>query len=151
MERKFLVDDISNIIDLVCDRCLKATDVYTINQIHLDDIKYRRIEGAKGQIEYMSYIRKDGKTILKAITEKQWHEIEKSVDYRMIRKVRFCYRDSDGWDYDIDVFMTPKFMCMIEIDGKGRDMYKFNPPEYFKEVTGDPRYSNKNIFNGSLG
>lgn len=150
-ERKFLVNDISNIVDLVCDRHLKATGAYCINQIHIDEYKYRRIEDAKWQIEYMSYIRKDGKTILKPITEAQWHELEKSVDYRMISKVRFCFRDPEGWDYDIDCFMTPKFFCMIEIDGKGRDMYKFNPPEYFQEVTGNPKYSNKNIFNGSLG
>lgn len=154
-ERKFLVPQLQT--GDICDE-MENERLIVIEQFQEGPIKYRHgyylfPEEMKYQNFYHMYMRIKDFFHFNEITEGEWEaakELVKLPNTNILRKRRFSGQ-RDGYDLDLDIFFYPTKFCMLEVSSKEKPLEDFTPfwPD-FKEVTGDPNYSNVNIAAGSL-
>lgn len=143
VERKFIPIRKSKLDKYV--ETLVFIEKYKITQYYYKDYKYRKFES--DDIKFTKS-RKDGKyTIVEEINEKEFlKNIKNNV---IIIKERKKYRDN-LYTVEIDEFISPKKVTIIEVSSDAENLQDYNNEETFIEVTGNSIYKNENIKNGSI-
>ena len=133
-------------------------ETYWIDQLYVDGIKYRRISEDKTEIMfgvpytttdvvgYTKNVKKGNITAVMESMEREFTDAAAKVNHVISRKERTSYVvtiDGKEFHIDFDDYLVPK-MLIIEVSGE--HLEEFTPPDMLVEVTGDERYSAKEIY-----
>ena len=161
-ERKFIIRPNSNNYWLYRDwihHLGDAKEDYWIEQFYIGDIKYRciTVEESSGSffddgetetkvVGYTKNVKNGNITNVMEISEQEYNEAYKYADCIVSYKNRMSYVTTmNGNEFHIDDdYYTTTGETIIEVSGE--PLEEFNPPEIFEEVTGNPYYSAKAIY-----
>jgi len=139
-----------------------------IDQFYIDDVKYRRLVDPDKEEElmdneylkhsdrwgneytgYTKNVKKGDITEVTRITELEYRGALEKAGNIVMSKTRnsMIYKQDSEHEYNIDTdiyYAHNLFPNIIEVSGNELD--KFVPPPYFKEVTGDPMFSAKEMY-----
>lgn len=127
---------------------LKQIEEYELIQTYKGYVKYRCYND-NNSFKYTRNKKMKGVTDVIEIDENTFNEVLKYNDNKCIRKNRKYYIDGD-FQIDVDYFLEPINMIMIEVETEVGILEKYIPPKGFLEVTDNPCYENLAIFNGSI-
>lgn len=132
---------------------------YWIDQFYIGDTKYRRITVEEatdplfddGELEtkvvgYTKNVKNGDITNVTEISEQEYNEAFEKAEGIASKKNRMSYVtviDGKEFHVDVDNYSTSG---EIIIEVSGDHLEEFTPPEIFNEVTGDQRYSAKEIY-----
>ena len=127
---------------------LKKIEEYELIQTFKDGYKYRCYND-NGNLKFTK--NKKMGTIMEVV------EIDEDVfntvlneNKKCIRKKREYYIDGD-FEIDVDYFYEPLKMILVEVASiTDTPLEKYIAPRGFVEVTGNPKFENSNIYNGSI-
>lgn len=129
-------------------KSLKQIEEYELIQTYKENVKYRCYND-NNNFKYTRNKKMKGVTDVIEIDEKTFNEVLKANDNKCIRKIRKYYIDGD-FQIDVDYFLEPINMIMVEVETENEQLQNYIPPRGFIEVTENPRYENLAIFNGSI-
>ena len=127
---------------------LKYIEEYELTQTYQGNVKYRCYND-HGRFKYTRNIKMEGVTDVLEIDEDTFLKVLKENNNRCIRKTRKYYIDGE-YEIDVDYFTEPLDMIMVEVETTEAALENYIPPKGFIEVTGNRRYENIDIFNGSI-
>lgn len=143
IERKFIPIRKSKLDKYI--KTLTFIEKYKITQYYYIGHKYRKFEG--DDIKFTKSKKEGDYTIVEEIGEKEFFSnIGKNS---IIIKERKKYKDN-LYTVEIDEFIKPKEMTIIEVSSDTENLRNYNPEETFIEVTKNPIYKNEYIKNGSI-
>ena len=143
-------------------------ETLVIDQFYIDDVKYRCLVDPDKESElmdiealrhddqwgneytgYTKNIKKGNITEVTRITEKEYREALARAGNIVMSKTRnsVIFKQDSEHEYNIDTdiyYAHNLFPNIIEVSGYELD--KYVPPPYFKEVTGDPMFSAKEMY-----
>ena len=142
-ERKFISIRKSKFDEYV--KKLDFVEKYKITQYYFQNYKYRKFESDEIKL---TKSKKEGEfTTVEEISEKEFLE---NYSYNVaIVKERNKFKDG-LYIVEIDKFILPIQITMIEVSSDTEDLKKYKCPETFIEVTDNPIYKNINIIKGSI-
>lgn len=146
IERKFIPTKKEFLTEYL--KSLKYIEEYELIQTYKGNVKYRCYND-HNNLKYTRNIKMKGVTDVIEIDEKNFLEVLKENSNKCIRKTRKYYLDGD-FEIDVDYFSEPLNMIMIEVETDSVPLENYNPPRGFIEVTGNEKYENIEIFNGSV-
>ena len=127
---------------------LEKIEEYEIIQTYKENIKYRCYMD-DGILKYTRNIKMERVTDVEEISKEVFDKILKENNNKCIRKIRKYYIDGD-FEIDVDYFIEPINMIMVEVETKNNSLDNYKAPVGFIDVTENPIYENKAIFNGSI-
>ena len=146
IERKFIPTKKNFLEEYL--QSLKYIEEYELIQTYQDNIKYRCYKD-NNSFKYTRNIKMKGVTDVIEINKETFLEVLKNNNNKCIRKIRKYYLDGD-FEIDVDYFLEPLKMIMIEVATDSALLENYNYPRGFIEVTGNEKYENLGIFNGSI-
>ncbi len=142
-ERKFISIRKSKFDEYV--KKLDFVEKYKITQYYFQNYKYRKFES--DEIKFTKSKKEGEFTTVEEISEKEFLE---NYSYNVaIVKERNKFKDG-LYIVEIDKFILPIQITMIEVSSDTEDLKKYKCPETFIEVTDNPIYKNINIIKGSI-
>ena len=127
---------------------LRKIEEYEIIQTYKENTKYRCYID-NGKCKYTRNIKKEKVTDVKEISQEDFDKILKENNNNCIQKIRKYYIDGK-FEIDVDYFLKPINMIMVEVESKTESLDNYKPPIGFIDVTKEPIYENKAIFHGSI-
>lgn len=127
---------------------LEKIEEYEIIQTYKKNTKYRCYID-DGNFKYTRNIKMERVTDVEEISKEVFDEALKENNNKCIRKIRKYYIDGD-FEIDVDYFLEPINMIMVEVETKNNSLDNYKAPVGFIDVTENPIYENKAIFNGSI-
>ena len=126
---------------------MKEIEQYELLQTYKDGYKYRRYND-DGDLKYTRNNKMSEITHIEEITEKSFDEALR-ISGKAVRKIRKYYIDGD-FEIDVDCFLEPNDMIMVEVSSDKAPLEDYIPPKGFIEVTGNKTYENYGIYNDSI-
>lgn len=126
---------------------MREIEEYELTQTFCNGYKYRRYND-HGQMKYTRNFKQGKVTDVVEISEEEFTKVLRDTG-RKIRKIRKYYKDGP-YDIDVDCFLEPVSMIMIEVASDETSLDGYQPPKGFVEVTGNKRYENSEIYQGSI-
>lgn len=127
---------------------LKYIEEYELIQTYQGNVKFRCYKD-HNNFKYTRNIKMKGVTDVIEIDEKTFSKVLKENNNKCIRKIRKYYLDGD-FEIDVDYFLEPLNMIMIEVETASASLENYKPPKGFIEVTDNKKYENIEIFKGSI-
>ena len=127
---------------------LQYIEEYELIQTYQDKVKYRCYND-HNNFKYTRNIKMKGVTDVIEIDKETFNNVLKENDDKCIRKIRKYYLDGK-YEIDVDYFIEPLDMIMVEVETDSATLEDYIPPRGFIEVTGNEKYENIGIFNGSI-
>ena len=146
IEKKFIPTK-KEFLEKYLDSLIKIEE-YEIIQTYKENIKYRCYID-DGKCKYTRNIKKEKVTDVKEISKEDFDKILKENHNNCIQKIRKYYIDGN-FEIDVDYFLKPINMIMVEVESKNDSLDNYKPPIGFIDVTKEQIYENKEIFNGSI-
>lgn len=132
------------------DRYLKSMEEieeYELTQTYKDGYKYRRYND-DGDYKYTVNNKMSKITDVRESNEKEFLNVLKE-NARCVRKIRKYYNDGP-YEIDVDYFIEPIQMIMVEVSTAKVPLEDYVPPKGFVEVSNTKIYENYGIYNGSI-
>ncbi|MCI9434451.1 MAG: hypothetical protein HFI86_04190 [Bacilli bacterium] len=132
------------------DRYLKSMEEieeYELTQTYKDGYKYRRYND-DGDYKYTVNNKMSKITDVRESNEKEFLNVLKE-NARCVRKIRKYYNDGP-YEIDVDYFIEPIQMIMVEVSTDKVPLEDYVPPKGFVEVSNTKIYENYGIYNGSI-
>ena len=144
-ERKFIPTRLDALEEYL--QSMEEIEEYELIQTYRDGYKYRRYND-HGNMKYTRNFKMDKVTDVVEISEEEFLEVLKDTK-KSIRKIRKYYQDGD-YEIDVDYFMEPVSMIMVEVASLGAPLADYQAPKGFVDVTGNKIYENSSIYQGSI-
>ena len=131
-------------------KSMKQIEEYELTQTYKDGYKYRRYND-HGSMKYTRN-QKNKETHITNVIEidaNTFDSILKSNNSKCIRKIRKYYNDGP-YEIDIDVFLEPLEMTLVEVSSDKAPLDEYKPPRGFVNVTNNDCFENIAIFDGSI-
>lgn len=127
---------------------LEKIEEYELTQTFQDGYKYRRYND-KGNFKFTRNQKMGKITDVVEIDEDTFNQVLKE-NGKCIKKIRKYYHDG-SFEIDVDYFLEPLEMILVEVATIGNSqLEEYEPPYGFIEVTGNERFENSNIYKGSI-
>ncbi|HAB67086.1 MAG TPA: hypothetical protein DCE23_06940 [Firmicutes bacterium] len=126
---------------------MKKIEEYELTQTYKDGYKYRRYND-NGDCKYTVNNKMSKITDVRESNEEEFLEVMKE-NGRCVRKIRKYYNDGP-YEIDVDCFIEPVEMVMIEVSTDKAPLDEYVPPKGFVEVSNTKVYENYGIYNGSI-
>lgn len=126
---------------------LVKVEEYVLTQTFNDGCKYREYND-NGVCKYTKNKKRGIITEVEEITREEFYDVL-NINGKYIKKIRKYYLDGD-YEVDVDYFIEPVNMVMIEVASNVSALDEYVPPKGFVDVTGIEIYDNSNIYNGSI-
>lgn len=127
---------------------LEEIEEYELTQTFKDGYKFRCYND-NGNLKFTRNKKMGKITEVIEIDEKTFNSVL-NENKKCIRKIRKYYNDGP-FEIDIDYFYEPIKMILVEVACIGDvPLKKYKPPRGFIEVTGNDKFENSNIYNGSI-
>lgn len=126
---------------------MKKIEEYELTQTYKDGYKYRRYND-NGDCKYTVNNKMSKITDVRESNEEEFLEVMKE-NGRCVRKIRKYYNDGP-YEIDVDCFIEPVKMVMIEVSTDKAPLDEYVPPKGFVEVSNTKVYENYGIYNGSI-
>lgn len=144
-ERKFIPTRLDILEEYL--QGMEEIEEYELTQTYRDGYKYRRYCD-HGNMKYTRNLKMGKVTDVVEIGEEEFLEVLKDTK-KNIRKIRKYYQDGD-YEIDVDYFMEPVSMIMVEVASLGAPLADYQAPKGFVDVTGNKIYENSSIYQGSI-
>lgn len=144
-ERKFIPTRLDVLEEYL--QSMEEIEEYELIQTYRDGYKYRRYNDC-GNMKYTRNFKMDKVTDVVEISEEEFLEVLKDTK-KSIRKIRKYYQDGD-YEIDVDYFMEPISMIMVEVASLKASLTNYQAPKGFIDVTGNKIYENSSIYQGSI-
>ena len=144
-ERKFIPTRVDILEEYL--QGVEEIEEYELTQTYRDGYKYRRYCD-HGNMKYTRNLKMGKVTDVVEIGEEEFLEVLKDTK-KSIRKIRKYYQDDD-YEIDVDYFMEPVSMIMVEVASLGAPLADYQAPKGFVDVTGNKIYENSSIYQGSI-
>lgn len=144
-ERKFIPTRVDILEEYL--QGMEEIEEYELTQTYRDGYKYRRYCD-HGNMKYTRNLKMGKVTDVVEIGEEEFLEVLKDTK-KSIRKIRKYYQDGD-YEIDVDYFMEPVSMIMVEVASLGAPLADYQAPKGFVDVTGNKIYENSSIYQGSI-
>ena len=128
-------------------RGMEEVEEYELTQTYRDGYKYRRYND-HGNMKYTRNLKMDKVTDVVEISEEEFLKVLGDTK-KSIRKIRKYYQDGD-YEIDVDYFIEPVSMIMVEVASLGAPLIDYKAPKGFVDVTGNKIYENSSIYQGSI-
>ena len=142
-ERKFIPVRKSELENYI--RTLLYIESYKITQFYNGEYKYRKFEDTNSK----KFTRSKKDRNITNVEEIDENEFVKNLNNSIIIKKRTKYRDNK-YIVEVDEFFKPTEFTMIEVSSDNDSLEDYILLKSFIEVTGNPKYENRNIINGSI-
>lgn len=126
---------------------LKQIEEYELTQTYKDGFKYRRYND-NGDMKYTVNNKMSKITNVRESNEKEFVQIL-NENNKWVRKIRKYYIDG-LFEIDVDYFIEPLEMIMVEVSTKKLALSSYVPPKGFVEVSNSKVYENYGIYKGSI-
>ena len=144
-ERKFIPTRLDALEEYL--QSMEEIEEYELIQTYRDGYKYRRYND-HGNMKYTRNFKMDKVTDVVEISEEEFLEVLKDTK-KSIRKIRKYYQDDD-YEIDVDYFIEPVSMIMVEVASLKAPLANYQAPKGFVDVTGNKIYENSSIYQGSI-
>ena len=144
-ERKFIPTRVDILEEYL--HGMEEIEEYELMQTYRDGYKYRRYCD-HGNMKYTRNLKMGKVTDVVEIGEEEFLEVLKDTK-KSIRKIRKYYQDGE-YEIDVDYFMEPVSMIMVEVASLGAPLADYQAPKGFVDVTGNKIYENSSIYQGSI-
>ena len=144
-ERKFIPTRLDILEEYL--QGMEEIEEYELTQTYRDGYKYRRYCD-HGNMKYTRNLKMGKVTDVVEIGEEEFLEVLKDTK-KSIRKIRKYYQDGE-YEIDVDYFMEPVSMIMVEVASLGAPLADYQAPKGFVDVTGNKIYENSSIYQGSI-
>ncbi len=129
-------------------KSMKKIEEYVLTQTYKDGYKYREYND-HGDLKYTKNNKMRAITKIEEISNEEFDRVLKSNKSKAIIKTRSYYIDGN-YEIDVDTFIKPIDMVMIEVSSDKVPLEDYVPPKGFIEVSGTKEYENYGIYNGSI-
>lgn len=126
---------------------LKQIEEYELTQTYKDGFKYRRYND-NGDMKYTVNNKMSKITNVRESNEKEFVQVL-NENNKWVRKIRKYYIDG-LFEIDVDYFIEPLEMIMVEVSTKKLALSSYVPPKGFVEVSNSKFYENYGIYKGSI-
>lgn len=126
---------------------LKQIEEYELTQTYKDGFKYRRYND-NGDMKYTVNNKMSKITNVRESNEKEFVQVLNESN-KWVRKIRKYYIDG-LFEIDVDYFIEPLEMIMVEVSTKKLALSSYVPPKGFVEVSNSKVYENYGIYKGSI-
>lgn len=127
---------------------IQFIEEYELIQTYQGKVKYRCYND-HNNFKYTRNTKMNGVTDVVEIDEETFNSVLKGNDGKCIRKIRKYYLDGK-YEIDIDCFIEPLEMIIVEVETDSAILEEFIPPRGFIEVSDNKKYENVEIYNGSI-
>lgn len=127
---------------------MKKIEEYVLTQTYKDGYKYREYND-HGDLKYTKNNKMSTITKIAEISKEEFDKALKSNKGKAIIKTRSYYIDGN-YEIDVDTFIKPIDIVMIEVSSDKAPLEDYVPPKGFIEVSGTKEYENYGIYNGSI-
>ena len=129
-------------------KSMKKIEEYVLTQTYKDGYKYREYND-HGDLKYTKNNKMMTITKIEEISKEEFDKVLKGNKGKAIKKTRSYYIDGN-YEIDVDTFIKPIDMVMIEVSSDKAPLEDYVPPKGFIEVSGTKEYENYGIYNGSI-
>ncbi len=144
-ERKFIPTRVDILEEYL--HGMEEIEEYELMQTYRDGYKYRRYCD-HGNMKYTRNLKMGKVTDVVEIGEEEFLEVLKDTK-KSIRKIRKYYQDGE-YEIDVDYFMEPVSMIMVEVASLCAPLADYQAPKGFVDVSGNKIYENSSIYQGSI-
>lgn len=126
---------------------MEVIEEYELTQTYKNGYKYRRYND-DGDCKYTVNNKMSKITDVRESNEEEFLKILKE-NGKAIRKIRKYYNDGP-YEIDVDYFIEPIQMIMVEVSTDKAPLNAYVPPKGFVEVSNTKVYENYGIYNNSI-
>lgn len=126
---------------------MEEIEEYELTQTYKNGYKYRRYND-DGDCKYTVNNKMSKITDVRESNEEEFLKILKE-NGKAIRKIRKYYNDGP-YEIDVDYFIEPIQMIMVEVSTDKAPLNEYVPPKGFVEVSNTKVYENYGIYNNSI-
>ena len=126
---------------------MEIIEEYELTQTYKNGYKYRRYND-DGDCKYTVNNKMSKITDVRESNEEEFLKILKE-NGKAIRKIRKYYNDGP-YEIDVDYFIEPIQMIMVEVSTDKAPLNAYVPPKGFVEVSNTKVYENYGIYNNSI-
>lgn len=126
---------------------MEEIEEYELTQTYKDGYKYRRYND-DGDMKYTVNNKMSKITDVRESNEEEFLQVLKE-NGKCVRKIRKYYNDGP-FEIDVDCFIEPIEMVMVEVSTDKVPLEDYVPPKGFVEVSNTKVYENYGIYNGSI-
>lgn len=126
---------------------LEQIEEYELIQTYKDGFKYRCYND-NGDMKYTVNNKMSKITNVRESNEKEFVQVL-NENNKWVRKIRKYYIDG-LFEIDVDYFIEPLEMIMVEVSTKKLALSSYVPPKGFVEVSNSKVYENYGIYKGSI-
>ena len=126
---------------------MEVIEEYELTQTYKNGYKYRRYND-DGDYKYTVNNKMSKITDVRESNEEEFLKILKE-NGKAIRKIRKYYNDGP-YEIDVDYFIEPIQMIMVEVSTDKAPLNAYVPPKGFVEVSNTKVYENYGIYNNSI-
>ena len=126
---------------------MEVIEEYELTQTYKNGYKYRRYND-DGDCKYTVNNKMSKITDVRESNEEEFLKILKE-NCKAIRKIRKYYNDGP-YEIDVDYFIEPIQMIMVEVSTDKAPLNAYVPPKGFVEVSNTKVYENYGIYNNSI-
>lgn len=126
---------------------MEEIEEYELTQTYKNGYKYRRYND-DGDCKYTVNNKMSKITDVRESNEEEFLKILKE-NGKVIRKIRKYYNDGP-YEIDVDYFIEPIQMIMVEVSTDKAPLNEYVPPKGFVEVSNTKVYENYGIYNNSI-
>lgn len=126
---------------------MEVIEEYELTQTYKNGYKYRRYND-DGDCKYTVNNKMSKITDVRESNEEEFLKILKE-NGKAIRKIRKYYNDGP-YEIDVDYFIEPIQMIMVEVSTDKAPLNAYVPPKGFVEISNTKVYENYGIYNNSI-
>lgn len=126
---------------------MEEIEEYELTQTYKNGYKYRRYND-DGNCKYTVNNKMSKITDVRESNEEEFLKVLKE-NGKAIRKIRKYYNDGP-YEIDVDYFIEPIQMIMVEVSTDKAPLNDYAPPKGFVEVSNTKVYENYGIYNNSI-